>query len=58
MKIDGSLGPNEIKLCHEIGLRLGFNYEMVDELITVMSEHVGRMIPQNRLLDIVRKYLN
>ena len=58
MKIDGSVGPNEIKLCHEIGLRLGFNYQMVDELIAVMSDHVGQQIPHGILLDIIRKYLN
>ena len=58
MKIDGSVGTSEIKLCHEIGLRLGFNYQMVDELIGVMTEYIGKTIPQNKLLNIVKKYLN
>ncbi len=58
MKIDGAVGESEIKLCHEIGLRLGFNYQMVDELINIMSQHIGKPIPQNLLLDIIRKYMN
>lgn len=58
MKIDGSVAPSEIKLCHEIGLRLGFNYQMVNELIQVMSEHLGKTIPQDVLLNIIKKYLN
>lgn len=58
MKIDGKVGEKEIKLCHEIGLRLGFNYKMVDELILVMDQHVGKTIPQNLLLDIIKKYMN
>ena len=58
MKIDGSVAPEEITLCHEIGARLGFRYRMVDELIQVMSAHIGKVIPDNILLDIIRKYKN
>lgn len=58
MKIDGRVGEKEKTLCHEIGLRLGFNYKMVDELISVMDQHIGKTITQNVLLDIIKKYMN
>ena len=58
MKIDGRVGPKEKALCHELGTRLGFNYLMVDELIKVMEQHQGKVIPDNLLLNIIRKYMN
>ena len=58
MKIDGRVGPKEKALCHELGTRLGFNYLMVDDLITVMAEHEGKAVPDNLLLDIIKKYMN
>ena len=58
MKVDGEVNQEEITLCHELGTRLGFNHLMVDELIAVMRTHVGQKVPENALLDIIRKYLN
>ena len=58
MKIDGTVGPKEKKLCHEIGMRLGFHYQMVDELIGVMTQHIGKVIPDHILLNIIKKYMN
>ena len=58
MKIDGTVGPKEKKLCHELGLRLGFQYHMVNELIEVMAQFEGKIIPEHTLLNIIRKYMN
>lgn len=58
MKIDGAVGEKEKKLCHEVGLRLGFNYRMVNELIEVMDRYIGKRIPRNTMLNIIRKYMN
>jgi hypothetical protein len=49
---------NEIKFINHVAIRLGFNYQMVDELIDVMRDHIGKIIPQNLLLDIIKRYMN
>ena len=58
MKIDGAVTEAEVALCHQLGTLLGFNYLMVDELIAVMTQHIGRKIPDETLLNIIRKYMN
>ncbi|MDN5205209.1 hypothetical protein QQ008_27745 [Fulvivirgaceae bacterium BMA10] len=58
MKIDGSVDPKEKELCHELGFRFGFRAEMVDELIVVMENHIGQIIPPGTLLNIIKKYMN
>ncbi|MGI9543536.1 MAG: hypothetical protein ACR2MX_09770 [Cyclobacteriaceae bacterium] len=58
MKIDGAVANEEKTLCHELGLRLGFNQMMVNELIIVMDRYAGRTIPEDTLLNIIKKYMN
>jgi len=58
MKIDGSVVAEEKDLVLEIGLRLGFRVEMIEELISIISRYVGQPVPENALLDVIRKCLN
>lgn len=58
MRIDGKIMPAEEELCYKAGLRLGFNHEMVEELIQVMKNYLYEEIPSELLLDAIRKYLN
>ena len=58
MKIDGSVVQDERNLVVEIGLRLGFREEMINELIDTIAQYIGRPVPPNALLDIIRKYSN
>ena len=58
MKIDGSVVQDEKDMVTEIGLRLGFRQEMIEELIAEITKYIGQPVPPNALLDIIRKYSN
>lgn len=58
MKIDGVVAEEEKEMVLELGVRLGFRILMVEEFIRTISEHVGKDVPENALLDIIRKYMN
>lgn len=58
MKMDGGVSPQEEKMCMELGLRMGFNPMMVQEMINVMKSHLLQRIPDDSLINILRKYLN
>ena len=58
MKIDGEVAEEEVELVRELGTRLGFRIGMVNEFIQTITEYVGREVPDNALLDIIRKYMN
>jgi uncharacterized tellurite resistance protein B-like protein len=58
MKIDGSVVETEKELVQELGKRLGFRMDMIEEFIEVMMRYIGQAIPPNVLLDIIKKYMN
>ncbi len=58
MKIDGSVVGAEKELVQELGKRLGFRMDMIEEFIEVMRRYIGQSIPPNVLLDIIKKYMN
>ena len=58
MKIDGNVAEEEKELVRELGVRLGFRINMIEEFIETMTEYIGREVPPNALLDIIRKYMN
>ena len=58
MKIDGDVADEEVKLVRELGMRLGFRIGMVNEFIQTISQYVGREVPDEALLNIIRKYMN
>lgn len=58
MKIDGEVAEEEVELVRELGMRLGFRIGMINEFIQVMADSIGKEVPANALLDIVRKYMN
>lgn len=58
MRIDGKILPKEEELCYKAGLRLGFNHDMVTDLIFVMKKHLHEELPEDALLNVIRKYLN
>ena len=58
MKIDGSVVEEERELIRELGLRLGFRIDMVEEFILTMAKYIGVAVPPNELLDIIKKYMN
>jgi uncharacterized tellurite resistance protein B-like protein len=58
MKIDGEANEEEQKLVKEIGFRLGFRTQMVDNMINVIKEYEDKPIPADTLLNNIKKYLN
>ena len=58
MKIDGNVAEEEQELVRELGARLGFRISMVEEFIQTIAKYVGKQVPSNALLDIIRKYMN
>ncbi len=58
MRVDGVIKEEEERLCYKAGLRLGFNQQMTADLIQVMKRYLKEDIPEDAMLDAIRKYLN
>jgi hypothetical protein len=58
MRVDGKIRPEEEALCFKAGLRLGFPHQMVADLIRVMKNHLHEEIPEDAMLNVIKKYLN
>ena len=58
MKIDGDVAEEEKDLVRELGVRLGVRISMIEEFIQTISKYIGREVPDDALLDIIRKYMN
>ena len=58
MRIDGKIMPKEEEMCYKAGLRLGFHHALVTDLIKVMKKYLHRELPEDALLNEIKKYLN
>lgn len=58
MKFDQDVDQSEIDLVHRLAFRMGFRPTMTQEMIDVMKQHIGRNVPKDSLLNIIRKYMN
>jgi len=58
MRVDGEIKQNEENYLHDIGLRLGVNPALTEDLIRVMKSYVDQDIPPIAMLDQIKKYLN
>lgn len=58
MKIDGSINEDEANVFRTIGKLMGFNQLMLEDFIQVARQYVGQPIPEQALLNIIRKYMN
>ena len=58
IKIDSDVSENEIKLVKEFGFKLGFRSRLVDELTSLMKEYEGGKVPQEAMLEKIKKYQN
>lgn len=58
MKFDQHVDEEEIDLIHRLAFRMGFRPTMTQEMIEVMKQHIGQLVPQQSLLNIIRKYMN
>ena len=58
MEIDGEVTAEEEDLVKEFGLRLGFRISLTAELIDVIRKYSDTQVPQEAMLELIRKYLN
>ena len=58
MKFDQDVDQSEIDLVHRLAFRMGFRPTMTQEMIEVMKQHIGRNVPKDSMLNIIRKYMN
>ncbi len=58
MQIDGEIHADEEAMVYKVGSRLGFHEIMLREMIDVLKNHLTTRIPDNALLNIVKKYMN
>lgn len=58
MRADGKILLSEEEMCYKVGLKLGFNHNMVMDLIAVLKLYINEDVPPEIMLEHVRKYLN
>lgn len=58
IKVDSEVSEKEIKMVKEFGFKLGFRSRLVDELTGLMKEYEGQKVPQEAMLEKIRKYHN
>ncbi|MFT5167945.1 MAG: putative tellurite resistance protein B-like protein [Saprospiraceae bacterium] len=58
MAVDGQIQEDEERMCYKTGLRLGFNEHMTRDLINVMKKFLNKEIPQDALLNEIKKHMN
>lgn len=58
MRADGQITENEENRCYKLGLRLGFNHNLIADLIAVLKNYLHEDVPPEAMLEKVRKYLN
>lgn len=58
MRIDGEINTTEEAFVYKLGLKLGFNDQMVAELIGVMKQHLHTRLPKDALVKVIQKHLN
>ena len=58
MRSDGEIKEAEENICHKVGLKLGFNPSLTQDLIRVMKTYAKKEIPPEAMVDQIKKYLN
>jgi len=58
MRIDGAVSKEEEDLCYKYALKLGFNHQMVSDLISVVKSYNKNELPPNSLIKEIKKYMN
>lgn len=58
MRMDGVIAETEERIVYKIGLKLGFNEQLSEDLIGVMKTYLNENVPPEAMLEKIRKYLN
>lgn len=58
MRIDENINETEEKVVYQAGLKLGFQESMLREMIGLMKKYLTTKLPNDALIEIIKKYLN
>ena len=58
IKADQVIDEEEVELVHHFGLKMGFRENMLNKLIDIAKENIGKGLPIEKMLDTIRQYLN
>ena len=58
IKADFVVDQEEVEIVHHFGLKLGFRENMLNKLIEIAKENIGKGLPIEKMLDTIRQYLN
>jgi len=58
IKADQRIDKEEVDLIHHFGLKLGFREKMLDKLVDIAKENIGKGLPIEKMLNTIRQYLN
>lgn len=58
LRIDNQINDPEKEIAHKFGLMLGFRSEMISSMIHIMEQHLDEKLPDEKLIRVVRQYLN
>ena len=58
MRTDGVIAIEEERIVHKLGLKLGFNEQLSQDLIDVMKTYLNESVPPELMLEKIKKYLN
>jgi len=58
LRLRGELLNEEVRLCRNIGFKLGLNPALINSFIRITKLHPGQSLPVQKLLQAVKTYLN
>lgn len=58
MGIDNTITEEEKELCRKVGFKLCFNPMLMEDLIAIMTEYLGKSVPVNQVVEAIVKYQN
>ncbi len=58
MKVDKNISDAEKALVHHYGLKLGFSALMIQDFLNLIEHHAHKRVPEEAMLEIIKKYLN
>jgi uncharacterized tellurite resistance protein B-like protein len=58
MKVDNDIAKEEIDFIKRIGLILGINIPLTEDLVALMEKFIGKEVPYDVIEEAAQKYLN
>lgn len=58
MKVDNDIAKEEIDFVKRVGLILGINIPLTEDLLAVMEKFIGKEVPYDVIEEAAQKYLN